>query len=206
MATYQYPTEDYARPARLDVQPINNNFAFESQYSGDIQTVGQPGGRLRMTMAYPQQAFSERRKLEAYLMQLNGMEHRSANFDVAHPQPAGTILTSGVTMSAASQYATSVTLNGCGAGTTLLQGDWIGVTHSAGQQMLRVIADATANGSGVMVVTVRMPLRAAVTGGATVTIIRPRALFVLASPTLTFPREDSGRCPAFSVEWIEVFA
>lgn len=63
------------------------------------------------------------------------------------------------------------------AGATLLQGDFIGVGSGATRQLISVAADATANGSGVISVTVRQAMRWAQSSGSAVEWNKPTALF-----------------------------
>lgn len=71
----------------------------------------------------------------------------------------------------------SVTGGAGQAGTTLLQGDFIGVGTGATRQLVSVAADSTANGSGVISVTVRQPMRWAQSSGSAVAWSQPTALF-----------------------------
>jgi hypothetical protein len=68
------------------------------------------------------------------------------------------------------------------------------------------MADATANGSGVMSVEFRHPARAAIASGSAVVLDRPRMLAILADPGFQVPYGDSARCPPFAVDFMEVFA
>jgi hypothetical protein len=124
-------------------------------------------------------------------------------WDHKRPAPLGTCSLTGVTLAAgAAQFAEALSLAGCGAGNTLLAGDWISVAG----QLLMVVADATANGSGVMAVEVRHMLRQAVASGAAVTLHKPTALYIRSEAALAMPRGPGKRQPGFALQFVEVFA
>lgn len=114
---------------------------------------------------------------QTLMMQLRGRTNQLAMWNMERPAPAGTMRGSMV-LSAAAQGATALTITATGqAAKTLLAGDFIGVGSGLTQQVLMVMADATADASGVIGVTVEPPLRNAFAGGATVTWDKPKALF-----------------------------
>ena len=212
MTTYTLATGTSAlTPAKVELVQTHNNRMFTSAMSGWRQTLSLPGARWGMVWTYPQQPRSARQAVEAWLTALSGMEHRASLYDPARPEPAllgqsNCIALTGVLCGAASQFATSLSLTNCGDTKTLTAGDWIAVTTQAGSQLLMVVANATSNSGGAMTVTVRHPLRAAVTGGAAVVTSSARGLFVLSSPEFAMPREAADVCPEFTVSFTEVFA
>ena len=207
MSTYTWPTSGKAfYLAGITIAQRHNQRMSTSELSGAIQTISLPGMRWSASLDFPKQTYAERAELEGWFSRLSGMEHRAALWDISRPVPRGTCNLSGVTASAASQFATSIQLNGLGASKTVLAGDWLKVTTATGAQLLQVAADATANGSGVATVEVRAMLRGAVSGGAAVTLDKPTALYILAQPQFAVPRGGAGICPPFSLELIEVFA
>lgn len=115
-----------------------------------------------------------------FILSLNGRVNQLALYDLANTAPAGTMRGTLTFNASASAGATSVSVTG-GAGqaaTTLLKGDWLGIGQSgSARQLVSVAADATANGSGVISLTLRQPLRYAVTGGDSVVWDKPTALF-----------------------------
>lgn len=207
MSTYTWPTSGKAFYLEgITISQRHNHRMSTSPLNGAIQTISLPGMRWGASLDFPKQTYAERAELEGWLSRLSGMEHRLALWDISRPVPRGNCNVSGVTASAASQFATSLTLNGCGASTTLKSGDWFKVPTATGAQLLQAAADATANGSGVATVEVRAMLRGAVSGGAAVTLDKPTALYILAQPEFGVPRGGAGICPPFSLELIEVFA
>jgi hypothetical protein len=92
---------------------------------------------------------------------------------------------------------------GVGADATLLAGDWLGLT---GGQLVRVVADATANDAGAMTVEVRHMLRSAVASGTAVTLDKPTALYVRTEAGIALPRMPGNVDPGMSLDLVEVFA
>jgi len=205
MTIYTWPTTRAALPRNAQwhiVDPLQRSNS--SPLSGYTQTVSMPGAKWGWTLEFGAQSSELRQEVEAFLLRLSGMEHRIALWDLKRPRPRGTCALSGVTLAAAaSAFATTLQLANCGAGATLLAGDWIGL---ASGQLVRVVANATANGAGVMSVDVRHMLRLAVASGSPVVLDKPTALYVRTESDLIMPRQPGRVEPEFTVQFEEVFA
>lgn len=210
MAVYQWPAAGGKAfwPARVRWRSHPNTRGSTSPLSQYVQTTAMPGAKWGLLLEFPEQSYDERRALHGWLDQLSGQEHRASLFDVSQPTPRGSCPVSGVTVQGgAAQFATALTLAGTPAGTTLLAGDQIQVPIAGGgTQLLRIVADAVAGGGNTMAVQVRHAVRAAVAANAAVVLDRPRVLCILAESTLDVPYGHSNRCPAFGVQFVEVFA
>lgn len=113
------------------------------------------------------------------IMQLRGKTNQLAVYDVKNPTPSGTargtmILNSGT--GALAVGGTSLIIAGATALGTLKQGDWLGVGSGATRQLFSVQADAVADGSGNITVTVEPPSRYAQNAGTSVTWDHPTCL------------------------------
>lgn len=117
--------------------------------------------------------------LETFLESLAGYRNQVAVYNRAHPVPSGTMRGTMVLSTDADDGDVSLSISaGSGqAGRTLLAGDLIGIGSGLTQQVIRLGADATANGSGVIVVSLNQPLIGDFAAGATVRWDRPEALF-----------------------------
>jgi hypothetical protein len=178
-----------------------NDRAYTAALSGATQTASIPGTRWQATLSMPAEKLANRPALEAFLAKCR-REHRIALWNLARPTPLGTINQSGVTLSvAAAQFATSLTLTGCGANTTLKAGDMLGFSN----QLLMAADDATASAGGVMTVNLTHELRYAQSVGAALTLSKPTALFIQKNASSDFPRSP-GYYPAMTIELVEVFA
>jgi hypothetical protein len=89
------------------------------------------------------------------------------------------------------------------AGATLKAGDWVGLPNG---QLVMAVADAMADGSRNLTFEFRHPLRAALSSGGAVTLIKPTALYILASSSLDMPRQGGMSEPPVTFEFIEVFS
>lgn len=204
MSTYAWPSGRAFVPQTASLRVFANGRDNESPENGTSQTVTRPGSKWGWSVVMKAMSVADRDDFEGFLIGLSGREHRVTAHDWKRPQPRGTCSLSGVTLGAsAAQFATSVQLAGCGAGKTLLRGDWIGFSTG---QLCRVVADATADGAGAMTVDFRHSLRAALSSGTAVTLDRPTALYILSEATLEFPRRPGRTQEPFGFDLVEVFA
>lgn len=119
------------------------------------------------------------RQIEAFIDSLNGYTDQIEIWNVEHPAPTGTMRGTMTLNADAAQGATSLVITaGVGqAGTTLLTGDLLGLGTGLTQQVVPVSANATANGSGVITVSIGIALRNAFVATSAVTWDKPKALF-----------------------------
>jgi hypothetical protein len=117
---------------------------------------------------------------EAVLLQLRGGVNHLSMYDPVRTAPQGTVrgtLTLNGSHSAG-VTAISVTAGVGQSGLTLKAGDWLQIGTGLGtSQLVKVMADATVNGSGVIALTVEPPLRTAFSTGAAVTWDKPLAYY-----------------------------
>ena len=113
------------------------------------------------------------------ILQLNGRVHQLALYDLGNPAPRGTMRGSLTLNTAAAAGDTTLSITG-GVGqaaTTLLAGDWVGVGGGASRQLVSVSADATANASGVISVSISQAMRYPQPGASAVIWDKPTAVF-----------------------------
>jgi hypothetical protein len=113
------------------------------------------------------------------ILRLQGRINQLALYDLGNPAPRGTMRGTLTLNSAAAAGAVTLAVTG-GAGqaaTTLLAGDWLGIGSGSQRQVVAVAADATADGAGLINVTISQPVRWAQSGGASVVWDKPTALF-----------------------------
>lgn len=138
------------------------------------------------------------------ILRLQGRVNQLAMYDMANQAPRGTMRGTLTLNSSAALGATSLSVTGGAgqAGTTLLTGDWIGVGSGSTRQLVSVAADATANGSGVISLTIAQPMRLAQSGGAAVTWDKPTCLMRQTGSDSTWDFERKAR-NGFSLDLIE---
>lgn len=162
MTAYVWPSAWVPRRFRLYVEP--NERYFRGFYSGQGQSIDLLGERWQCELELPQSiddATGAAR--EAFFDRLQGRANSITLTNIKRPVPRGTLRGAATFQASASQLA-SVILIQTTAGATLLAGDGIGFAG----QVSRVMADATANGSGVMSVEILPRLRTAVAVGAAI--------------------------------------
>lgn len=115
---------------------------------------------------------------KALTLALRGRINHVAAWDVGNPAPLGTMRGTPTLSSGVAAGAGTLVLATGQPGCTLLQGDKIQIGTGLGtSQLVMVLLDATANGSGVLTVATEPPLRLGFAGGAAVAWSRPRAYF-----------------------------
>jgi hypothetical protein len=140
-------------------------------FGGSEQAVDLLNDRWLCTLSLPPNTQANAAQLEAFIAAMRGQTN---TVNLAHPlrkAPRGTMRGTLTLSAAAAQGAASISITGGAgqAGTTLLAGDLLGV----GGLLLMVAADATANGSGVITVTLANRLRVAQASAAAVTWSAP---------------------------------
>lgn len=210
MTTYAWPFKKIFLPEQMNWGAESRTLSSESILSGSIQTSGTPGKRWKVGMNLPPASYNvrtNRMEIEGFLDRLNGKEHRVSLWHMGrkgiggYGYPAGTINQTGVTVSVnAAQFATAITLTGCGANKILLAGDMLSVNG----QLLMNPDTATASGAGVMVLPVISRLRVAASIGQAVVLIRPTATFILDSNSWTSGYSLGANQP-LGLDFTEVF-
>lgn len=164
------------KAAKMSWGEKRNDLEFRSQFGA--QAVELMGPQWTVSLEPPTLREADSGAWKSLLMRLRGRTNQLALWDFARPAPRGTMRGTMTLNAGAAQGATSLAIVAAGeAGKTLVEGDLLGLGSGATQQVVMVVADATANGSGVIAVTIEPPLRNAFSGGAAVTWDKPKALF-----------------------------
>lgn len=200
MIDYTWPAAIVPRNFQLRVMP--NVLSFTSPYSKTPYPVDLMGDYWRAVMDLPDGNDPLLGgALEALFDRLKGSANTIAFGNFRRPVPLGTARGT-LTLSAdALQLANTVSITGAAAGATLLSGDMLGI----GGQLVRVLADAAANGAGAFAaVEVAPRLRVAMSWGTAVAWSYPTAKFFLVgdgAPVQWMPGQFAGP----SAEWREYF-
>ena len=149
-----------------------NDLSFSSSFGSQAVETSPPQWQTTLVATPKRPAL-----FQVMMMQLRGRTNQLALWNMGRPVPLGT-MRGAMTVAAVAQGATVLPITASGqAGKTLLAGDFLGVGSGLNQQVVMVIADATANGAGLISVTVEPPLRNAFAAGSGVTWDKPKALF-----------------------------
>jgi hypothetical protein len=202
MTTYAFPTIS-RNPAKMSWGLRSNATIFISMLNGGVQTVELPGARWTLSIEIPDCIDTLRGSIEAWLTKLRGQANRFTCYDFSCPAPRGTMRGTLVTVGSTTQGTTSVTVSG-GVGEaskTLLAGDKLKI----GNELKMIVADATANGSGVISLTVEPPFRATYADSTAIVWDKPTALFLLTSNEWKADIDPPARAH-FAIDGLEVFS
>lgn len=211
MTVYAWPFKEGFIPEQMNWSAESRTTSTESLLSGAIQTSGTPGKRWKVGMNIPASSYKDRRirmELEGFLDRLGGREHRVTFWHMGrkgiggYGYPMGTITQTGVTAAFnAAQFATAITLAGCGAFTTLLAGDMFSVNG----QLIMNPETVTAYSDGTLYLPKITRLRTALIAGQPVVLIRPTATFIMDSNSWT-SSYGLGANQGLGVDFTEVFS
>lgn len=153
-----------------------NDLSFSSMFGSQSIEISPPV--WEMSLSPPPYLKTESGIFESLMMNLRGKENQLACHNMRRPAPLGTMRGTMVFAANAAKGAMSINVWATGqAGKTLLAGDFIGFGTGTSQQVVMVTANATANSTGVITLTVEPPLRNAFASGASVVWNKPKAIF-----------------------------
>jgi hypothetical protein len=157
---------------RFGVRPARS--AWSAVYTRQRQQVSHFADRLTVSLALPPCGPADGGRREAWLNYLAAESPWVRLRHFVRPVPMGTLRGTLTVAAEAVAGLRSVTLNTGQPGATLLGGDVLG----AGGRLLPVAyAGAVADGSGVMIVPLQVPLRATLAAGSAVTWSQPTGAF-----------------------------
>ena len=198
MTTYAFPATWKANHFELRILP--NTRLFVGPYSPTTQVLDLLGERWVAVIGLPPDndpAVGAGR--EAFFDRLKGPANLISLWHLRLPAPQGTMRGSPTLSGAVAQLANTCNIQ-TSAGATVKAGDMLSLSG----QLVRIMADATANGGGVLAVEFQPRARAAWSNGAAVVWDKPTANFMLKSdgvPTAWKP----GVVEAASLDLIEVW-
>lgn len=200
MTTWAWPTLTRGAPRVLDFSLVPNTQSFESPLSKSVQTIEKPGAKWKQSFVMENLIEADSALMQAFLARLRGKAGRFYLHNFARPEPRGTQRGTPL-VKGASQTGTTLAIDGCTVGATLLVGDFFAVNG----ELKMVVADATADGAGEMSLTFEPPLRSAPADNAALTLSSPTATFMLANDEMKWSTQP-GKFTTFSIDAIEVWS
>ena len=179
-----------------------NQRVSAAPFGGSEQAVDLLNDRWLCSLNLPPNSQANAAELEAFIGSMRGQTNTVALSHPLRKAPRGSMRGTLTLAAAAAQGAATLSITGGAgqAGTTLLAGDLVGV----GGLLLMVAADATANGSGVISVTLANRLRTAQSSGAAVTWNAPTVpMRLLQSSGVQY---QPGYAGAISLDFAEAIA
>lgn len=201
MATIDWPTGRAFSPARLKFGVSTPKAAWAAPFTGQTQTISHLADRLICTVTLSPCTQDEAGQREAFFMGLASTGDWVRLGLRQRPNPLGTLRGSPTVAADAAAGARTVSVQTT-AGATMLAGDALGTN---GQLLLTAHAGATANGSGAMSLPLTLPLRAALSSGASLTWSSPTATWQLAADQMDFDYFSFQMQDGFDVMLREVY-
>ncbi len=152
MTTFTFPS---ITPTTNTFELVANTRTFQSPLTNAIQTTSRKGSLWRASLQFNNLSGDDRKTMQAFLVKLNGQEHRFRLHDHSHTTRGaggGTLLVNG-----ASQSGTSLVCDGATANVSnyLRAGDYI----SFNNELHMVVADANSDNSGNITLSIAPPIR-----------------------------------------------
>ena len=177
MTTYAWPSTAPWRPRMFELRIMPNLRSFTGPYTPTTQVLDLLGERwaARLDMVPTNDPVVAAAR-EAFFDRLKGMAHLVSLWHQRLPVPQGSLRGSPTVAATVAQLANTASVQTT-AGATVLAGDMLGL----GGQLVRVMADAVADGAGVLAIEFQPRARTSIASGATVAWLRPTANFMVRS-------------------------
>ncbi len=152
MATFPFPN---ITPATNTFELVSNTRTYTSPLTNAVQTASRKGSLWKASLQFNNLSGDDRKVMQAFLVKLNGQQHRFTLQDHSHtPRGAGggTLRVNG-----ASQSGTTLVCDGATASVTnyLRAGDYI----SFNNELHMVVADADSDASTNVTLSIAPPIR-----------------------------------------------
>ena len=152
MATFSFPN---ITPATNTFELVSNTRTYQSPLTNAVQTASRKGSLWKASMQFNNLSGDDRKVMQAFLVKLNGQQHRFTLQDHSHtPRGAGggTLRVNG-----ASQSGTTLVCDGATASVTnyLRAGDYI----SFNNELHMVVVDANSDASTNVTLSIAPPIR-----------------------------------------------
>ena len=196
MATYNFPA---ISPTTSRFELTANTRVFASPLTNAIQTSSRRGSYWRISLTFENLTGADRATLQAFLVKLNGQEHRFRVKDHAYTQRGTVTSDSGLTVTAG-QTGSTLALTGAQASKTgyLKEGDYLNIEN----HLHMVTADCDSDASGNVSVSIAPPLRETTAATDNIDVVEPvTGVFILTSSAGWDTRP--GIVSTFTIEAIE---
>ena len=195
MATFPFPN---ITPATNTFELVSNTRTYQSPLTNAVQTASRKGSLWKASMQFNNLSGDDRKVMQAFLVKLNGQQHRFTLQDHSHtPRGAGggTLRVNG-----ASQSGTTLVCDGATASVTnyLRAGDYI----SFNNELHMVVADANSDASTNVTLSIAPPIRKTPADDTIVDYTVPvLGVFMLAGPASW--DTQLGIISSFTIEAVE---
>lgn len=153
-----------------------------SPFTKEQQIYAHPGDVMSAEIGLAPMRRADAETWIGFLLALNGPEGTFLMGESLNTSPRGTWAGSPKVVGPLAAGVRSVPMDGFSVGATVKAGDWFQTGTGASTHLHKVVQDATADGSGLLTLEIRPPLRAALADNATFVTASPKGLWRLASP------------------------
>jgi len=195
VTTFAFPS---ITPTKNTFELVANTRTFQSPLTNAIQTSSRKGSLWKASLQFTNLSGDDRREMQAFVVKLNGQQHRFTLHDHSYTRRGaggGTLLVNGGT-----QSGTSLVCDGATASVNnyLRAGDYI----SFNNELHMVIADANSDASGNVTLSIAPPIRKTAANNTVVDYLTPvSGVFMLAGPASW--DTQPGIISSFTIEAVE---
>ena len=195
MATFPFPL---ITTTTNTFELVSNTSTFQSPFTNAVQTSSRKGSLWRASLQFRNLSGANRQEMQAFLVKLNGQQHRFTLHDHSFTRRGaggGTLVVNG-----GSQSGTSLVCDGATASVNnyLRAGDYI----SFNNELHMVVADANSDASGNVTLSIAPPIRKTPSDNAVVDYSAPvSGVFMLAGPASWDTQVDI--TSSFNIEAVE---
>jgi hypothetical protein len=176
MATYDFPD---ITPSSNRFELVSNTRVFASPLTNTIQTSSRRGSFWKISMSFKNLSGEDRAIMQAFLVKLNGREHRFRVKDHSYTQRGTVTDDTGLTVTAG-QTGSTLNVTSAQANKTgyLKAGDYINIEN----HLHMVTADCNSDSSGNVAIPIAPPLRETTTSSDNIDVVEPTTgVFILTS-------------------------
>lgn len=176
MTTFTFPN---ITPASNTFELVSNTRTYQSPLTNAIQTASRKGSLWKASLQFKNLNGDDRQEMQAFLVKLNGQQHRFTLHDHSFTRRGaggGTLLVNG-----GGQSGTSLVCNGASASVTnyLRAGDQI----SFANELHMIVSDCNSDSSGNVTLSIAPPIRKVPSSGTVVDYATPvSGVFMLSGP------------------------
>ena len=176
MTTFAFPS---ITPTTNTFELVSNTRTFQSPLTNAVQTTSRKGSLWRASLQFNNLSGDDRQEMQAFLVKLNGQQHRFTLHDHSFTRRGaggGTLVVNG-----GSQSGTSLVCDGATASVSnyLRAGDYI----SFNNELHMVVADANSDAGGNVTLSIAPPIRKTPADDTIISYTSPvSGVFMLAGP------------------------
>ena len=176
MTTFAFPS---ITPATNTFELVSNTRTYQSPLTNAVQTASRKGSLWKASLQFNNLSGDDRKVMQAFLVKLNGQQHRFTLQDHSHTlrgAGGGNLVVNG-----ANQSGTTLVCNGATANVNnyLRAGDYV----SFNNELHIVVADTNPDGSGNVSISIAPPIRKSSPDDTIVDDTAPvQGVFMLAGP------------------------